>query len=89
MKITKNQKLMTNEMKEMRVEIEHLRLENKTLKENETLKNQSQNTLKAASPEQNNLSCPSCGFVCVSGNHFRAHMKGHSEPKIKCNVCNK
>ena len=89
MKMFKNQESMTNEMKEMRVEIERLRLENKTLKENEKLKVQSQTTLKAAPPEKNNLNCPICGVFCVSGNHFRTHMKSHSEAKLTCNVCNK
>ena len=81
--ISDNYKAMTCEMKNMREQVEYLKIENRTLKEKKQLREQ------IAFEEKDNLVCIICGLVCSSRNHLIKHMENHKNLKVKCTVCNK
>ena len=67
--ITDNHEAMVVEMKCMREQVEYLKIENHSLKEEKQLREQN------LGGESNDLCCSECGFVCFSRNHLRSHMK--------------
>ena len=81
--ISDNYKAVTCEMKNMREQVEFLKIENRTLKEEKQLREQ------IVFNETDNLVCIICGLVCSSRNHLSKHRENHNNLKVTCTVCNK